>query len=396
MKRTGSLEYALAIAFIVAALLLCGCIAARSDLGGVPEESAQSVAPTPGSAEMGEVTPSDGQSDTGYTAPRIAPSANTTYDYRSLSVLFRKDGYVISIPVNMSVYEGARAAHRGGIQNLTDAGDPEALCDYYVAMIEDPTQDELYAAISDSLQQISRRGNLNQDEYVELAMQFVQQIPPDAGEARAPRYPIEVIGDARGTRHEKTLLLLGLLASEGYDVAMLYFPEIDRSGVGIRIYATSEASFPYYEHRARKYLFIEPEHPAFLGECPNETRALQPLVRPVGNGTLRYTRVNEAVRLVHCLEKLNATVAFMSGEIQRIDGDIKNLTKKLRTESYSDDDEALKDIVKREQMKAKLKYYTESLDAIRSVQAFVLDNRHDARGALWMIDNSKVLDIHYY
>lgn len=394
MKRTGTLEYCVAIA-IVAALLLCGCIAARSDLSDLTE-SAQPIAPTSGSTDMEAVAPADGQPSSLNAASPIVPSANTSYDYRRLRVRFQKDGYTISIPVNVSVYEGARNARAAGIPNISDTADPAEFCNHTLAMIEDPTQDELYTVISDSLQQIRRRERLNEDEYVELAMQFVQQIPTAANETQSPRYPVEVIGDASGSCHEKTMLLLGLLASEDYDVALLYFPEIDHSGVGIRIEATSGASFPYFERQARKYIYIEPEHPAFLGECRNETRTLQPLICPVGNGTLRFTRVNEAVRLVHSMDKLNATVAFMTAEIQRLDGDIKNLTKKLRTEDYNDDDEALKDIVKRDQMKAKLKYYTESLAAISEIHTYVLKNRYDSRGALWMIDNSRVLDIHYY
>ena len=193
MKRTGILANSMLVTLIVAALLLCGCTNVLKDSANITEPG-QPVIPT--------ATPSITGNAAGFTwsqqpsaletAPRIIPAGESSYDYRQLLVRFRKNAYKISVPVNMSVYEGASAAREAGIRNITGITGQADLCDYYAAMVREPCQGELYMAVSDSLRQIQRKENLDQDEYVEfMARRVFGLVKP--GEklviVDAPRHP---------------------------------------------------------------------------------------------------------------------------------------------------------------------------------------------------------------
>jgi hypothetical protein len=115
------------------------------------------------------------------------------------------------------------------------AGDEERLASYYAGIFRDPAEDPLYDALLGEFRRIRRMDGLNDDEYLELLAHFVQQIPYDPEAPVCPRRPDQVILDGKGDCDEKSLLLLGLLNREGYDAAILLFPEKHHATAGIRI-----------------------------------------------------------------------------------------------------------------------------------------------------------------
>jgi hypothetical protein len=76
-----------------------------------------------------------------------------------------------------------------------------------------------YREILPELQKLRYKGGktLSDDEYLEMIVSFVQQIPYD-NDSAGIRYPVEVIHDQKGDCDEKSILLTGLLSREGYDV----------------------------------------------------------------------------------------------------------------------------------------------------------------------------------
>ena len=75
------------------------------------------------------------------------------------------------------------------------------------------------------------------DEYLELMAVAVQSLPYETdGTLTAPKFPIETYVDGKGDCDDKSLLLAGLLAREGYTVALFYFKPEAHMAVGVKGY----------------------------------------------------------------------------------------------------------------------------------------------------------------
>jgi hypothetical protein len=168
------------------------------------------------------------------------------FEYRSL-------GYIIWVPYNTAAYEQAKKSlpARNDLRNLefsqlkTISPDwwylslpPPGQQVYWRNLISDPANDLPYDSILTRMREIRDREKLDDNEYAELIARFVQRSIPNRdweAEGRAvERYPIETIGDLGGNRIDKSLLLAGLLAREGYGVALIYFPDVNSMLVGIK------------------------------------------------------------------------------------------------------------------------------------------------------------------
>jgi hypothetical protein len=191
------------------------------------------------------------------------------FEYRSL-------GYIIWVPYNTAAYEQAKFSVPARneerryefAQLYTLSNDwwylslplpgQEA---YYRALISDPANDLPYESILSPLRKIRDQYQLDDNEYAELIARFVQRAIPERewqDEGRVvERYPIETIGDHGGNRVDKSLLLAGLLAREGYGVALIYFPDVNGMLVGIR----GDGKAAEYDG----YLGIDPSTETFFG-----------------------------------------------------------------------------------------------------------------------------------
>lgn len=153
-------------------------------------------------------------------------------EYRAFSFTYRGDAYSIRIPVNMSLYKAAEESQNKGL-----AIDRENAGLFYRQLMNDPAMDPFYCDLIREIGRLKYKGGktLTDDEYLELLVSFVQQIPYE-NTTRFPRYPIEVIYHQSGDCDEKAVLLAGILAREGYDAALLIFPEMGHATAGIRIH----------------------------------------------------------------------------------------------------------------------------------------------------------------
>jgi hypothetical protein len=191
------------------------------------------------------------------------------FEYRSL-------GYILWVPYNTAAYEQAKKMlpARNDLRNLefsqlkTISPDwwylslpPPGQQVYWRNLINDPANDLPYDSILTRMREIRDEYQLDDNEYAELIARFVQRSIPDrswqADERVVERYPIETIGDFGGNRVDKSLLLAGLLAREGYDVALIYFPDVNGMLVGIR----GDGKAAEYDG----YLGIDPSSETFFG-----------------------------------------------------------------------------------------------------------------------------------
>jgi len=205
------------------------------------------------------------------------------FEYRSL-------GYTIWVPYNSADYEQEKKSlhtrnedrTRFLAQLYTVSNDWWYLAlplpgqeVYYRDLINDPANDLPYESILSTLRKIRDEQGLDDNEYAELIARFVQRAVPDRSwetDGRVvERYPIETIGDFGGNRIDKSLLLAGLLAREGYGVALIYFPDVNGMLVGIR---GDERALEY-----DGYLGIDPSTETFFGVYAPKVAPVIPAVQ---------------------------------------------------------------------------------------------------------------------
>ena len=270
-------------------------------------------------------------------------------------------------------------------------GEEGALASYYTGIFKDPREDELYNSLLPELQRIQRMEGLNNDEYLELMVHFVQGIPYDPDAPVCPRIPAQVILDRKGDCDEKSILLLGLLYREGYDAAILLFPAMHHATAGIRIASDGRPSFRVYQLGARKYVYIETTRPSFIGLYPDEFENEDPVIIPTGNGTMTYRAINDVMHIVSTQKRMEEKMAWIRNTAPGTLDEIETLEKKLTTgEGYSTQQEYDSDYTRYSSLVTEYNRYVDEFGKIREVYLYILEHQWDRRGVSGRIANSKV------
>lgn len=300
MNRTGIS----AIVLLIVTLFFCGCVqvtinpqlpgAAASPptvtTAGVPD----APVPAPAINPVKEAAETKGTSSQNFIVPvgdvsRIG-HRTFTFNYAPYS---GSHEYSIRVPVNMSVYYGARQTR---VYLPPNAQDPAAINAYINSFESDPAMEELYTSVITQLRNARYRngGYLSDDEYLELTVAFVQQIPFVENPSPKRKYPIEVVYDKEGDSDEKSLLLVNLLARQGYDVALLVYEDLGYETTGIRVVdEIPDSSLKVFTNGKKDYVFIDAGVPRFIGSVPAPFQnADDPAIYPVGSGTKSYGPIN--------------------------------------------------------------------------------------------------------
>jgi hypothetical protein len=261
----------------------------------------------------------------GVTYPKIVPDPSGSMpEPRAYHFLFQDYEITIdSLPIESAVYAGARNAEKSARIFDENIGEDEWLSGIYTSMISDPAQDPFYENLLSAFREIREDRLLDDDEYLELITVFVQSINYENLDLTNPKYPIETYVDGRGDCDDKSMLLAGLLAREGYRVSLLYFDPELHMGVGI------DCGDEGYKNTG--YGYIETTNVTLVGIPPsvlqgNTGLSSDPLVIPIGNGTRNYSRCNETRAI---WDKLKETETVL---IQSESG-IKALESRLQEES---------------------------------------------------------------
>ncbi|MFA4848892.1 MAG: hypothetical protein WC626_04120 [Methanoregula sp.] len=213
--------------------------------------------------------------------------------------------YTFRVPVNMSVYYGAKQTT---VALPATSMNPEEIKAYIASYGSDPAMEELYDSVLKELRNARYRngGKLSDDEYLELIVAFVQQIPLVENPSSKRKYPIEVIYDKSGDSDEKSQLLAKLLAREGYDVSLMVYDDLGYEATGIRIVdEIPDSSLKVFSNGKKDYVFVDAGAESFIGSVPEVFQtADDPEIYPVGNGTKSYGPINYVWKIVADLNHL--------------------------------------------------------------------------------------------
>ncbi len=242
-------------------------------------------------------------------APAIVPVEGAALDDTPVYTFPFGDGEeTIRVDPDPAVYAGAKKADRQ-LYLAKDLPKEEWIPIYYRAFVNDSHQEPFYADLLAALREIRDREGLDDDRYLELIAAFVQSVPyrTDASIVE-PKFPIETCVDGEGDCDDKSLLLSGLLAREGYGVALLYFGEEGHMAVGVASAGCRyrNTPFAYIETTNRSYVGIPP---ATLAD--GTTLASDPLVIPVGDGDRFYGACGE----VETIERALSASRDRAGEL---------------------------------------------------------------------------------
>lgn len=214
--------------------------------------------------------------------PRITPDTTAPSPVIiSHTFPFQDTNVTIVVPVNNSVYAGAKKSERRVI-HIRNSSDIEG--ELYRAMIHDPLQEPLYTDLLSQFRTVRDTKNLNDDEYLELLAVYVQSLTYTISDDPA-KYPIETVMEKAGDCDDKSLLLAGLLAREDYPVVLLLFRPEKHMAVGV-----GSDSFPY---KSTGYAYVEATDFSFVGIPAytlrgNNTLTSDPVVIPVSSGKKQY------------------------------------------------------------------------------------------------------------
>jgi hypothetical protein len=238
----------------------------------------------------------------------------------SFSYPFMKHTVSFSFPVDAAIYEGARNADKNA-HLYEDLEDEEWLSGYYGAFVSDEHLDDFYDDLVDVFASFRSDQSLDDDEYLELMTVFVQSLPYESSDVFIePKFPVETIADGKGDCDDKSIILAGLLAREGYDVALLFFEPEKHMAVGIKADGCSYA--------ATGYAFIETTNVSFVSVVPTEMEGgvvltSDPLVIRVGEGTKGYGRCDQTASIDAALHNARDTIHAMKPEIERASRDLE-------------------------------------------------------------------------
>jgi len=333
--------------------------------------------------------------DDGYTLPTIVPAAAPVQETvtRAFPTKFEKKTYTIEIEVDGSVYEGARNVERGWPVS-TAWDDPPVMTAYYRRYIEDPAMKVFFDDLARPFRYIKAADGLNDGEYLELLITFVQQIPYDPAAPSDPRYPVEVIGDMKGDCDEKSLLLLGMLAHEGYDTALLLFPGEHHAAAGIGITVNGNPSFRVFESPdSRKYFYIESTGPTYIGRYTEPFGSAEVKVVPLGSGTKRFNRVNYVTRITSIYQKIHDRLPYMDNQMEEWRGEIAGLKERLTHGTYETREEWDRDYQKYTDLIEQHNDYVRKFNKYLDVRDYIADHPYDMAGVYRYIQNSNVEEI---
>ncbi len=155
---------------------------------------------------------------------------------------YREGVYAVSVDVPEKLYDASRYSATSDCYL-----DDENIDEFYNAMIEDPSLHRFFEELISQLRTIRDAEGLDDDEYAELMVAYVQSLEYCEGDSGRPKYPVALLADGCGDCDERSMLLAGLLAREGYDVALLLFEQHMGVGLASKILDYEGTGYAYIE-----------------------------------------------------------------------------------------------------------------------------------------------------
>ncbi len=256
--------------------------------------------------------------------PQISPDLNTLQSSPviiSHQFPFEKTKFTLTLPINVSVYEGAKQAKKATTV-YGNISETIWLAQSYRAMVQDPAQDSLYATLLAEADKIRLQQKLSDDEYLELIVVYIQSLRYETREQNPAKFPVETVVDRAGDCDDKSLLLAGLLSREGYPVVLLLFGPESHMAVGV--------GSDDYHYKNTGYAFVETTNFSFVGVPTdklggNLTLYSDPVIIPISNGTKFFGSGSET-RYIHDMYVLSGQ------KIQELEPQVKSMGSDLTSQ----------------------------------------------------------------
>ncbi|MCX6690286.1 MAG: hypothetical protein NTZ39_11465 [Methanoregula sp.] len=271
---------------------------------------------------------------TSVEVPRIsAGAAQASQITVSQPFPFEQASVTVIFPADTAVYAGAKSTDKS-VTIRGNVSQPEWLTLSYQSMVNDSAQDSLYQALTGEFSKMKRERGLSDDEYVELMTAYVQSLQYVTTPDNPAKFPIETAVDRAGDCDDKSMLLAGLLAHEGYKVALLSFGPESHMSVGIG----SDDSL----YKDTGYAYIETTNFSFVAIPPDSLRGgivlrSDPLVVPIGSGTKVYHSGKETryIEDMYTLsgqktEQLTVELNALGSELDAQKGQISGLESEMQ------------------------------------------------------------------
>ncbi len=264
---------------------------------------------------------------TGVVYPSIDPVAGTANQAVTHTFTFEGKPRTVTVDVDGPVLAGAQAADKSVIR-FGRAHENDWIESYYPAFIFEEHQDAFYSALLGQLRGIRDAEGLDADRYVELMTGFVQSIEYriDPGDL-SPKFPVETFADRAGDCDDKALLLGGLLAREGYDVAILLFAPEEHVALGIKANGLEyrETGYAYIETTLRGYVGVPPDS---IGD--GKLLESEAQVFPLEGGSASFGAADQVAAIVAASNDLEAGVTALAKDITTADAKLKGLEANVR------------------------------------------------------------------
>jgi hypothetical protein len=238
---------------------------------------------------------------------------------------FEKITVTLTLPINVSVYEGAKQADKSTMihGNVSEA---IWLADTYRAMVNDPAQEEMYSDLLNDVKRNRFSQEFSDDEYLELIAVYVQSLRYETREQNPAKFPIETVVDRAGDCDDKSLLLAGLLSREGYPVAVLLFGPEAHMAIGV--------GSDDYLYKNTGYAFVETTNYSFVGMPTdklkgNLTLYSDPVIIPISNGTKLYGSGKETRYIYDMYVLSDQRVKELEPQVKSMGEDITSQQEKI-------------------------------------------------------------------
>lgn len=220
----------------------------------------------------------------------------------------------VGVVIDAGVLAGARAGEKE-VLIRGEVPEEEWIAGAYRAQIFDPAQDQFFDDLLVGFREVRDRRGLDGDRYLEFVAAAVQQLPYVSAPGTAAKYPVETWADGSGDCDDKTLLLAGLLAREGYRVALLFFLPESHMALGVGCPAG-------YDFEGTGYAYLEVTNGSYVGTVPGGIGqgvlfTSSPLVVPVGNGTTIYGAAPGVEAIAAARQAARARLDALGPEIDR-------------------------------------------------------------------------------
>ena len=217
-------------------------------------------------ADLAKITSASPVITSPITTTLVNPVFATSTQQHIYPFKYKNIAFTTSLSLSANVYKNYSSADKV-YTYLVDSPPPNLREAFYnMFLITTKSGDTAIKDLTTKLNNLGAINNWSADEVAEAVLAVIQYIPYDQAKAdsedREPFYPYETLYLNQGVCSDKTFLAYKILRQLGYGVAILDFPEINHSAVGI--------SCPVeYSLAGSGYCYVEATNYFPIGVIPN-------------------------------------------------------------------------------------------------------------------------------